>query len=56
MRFADYKWTHCEPSVDVILAAAYLEAKGLVFGVDFEVKDAVEKAEARMQIETAEKQ
>lgn len=52
MRLSDWKFDYAgEPSDDVVMAAAYLEAKGLNFLTDFNVHNAVEKAEARMQIE-----
>lgn len=52
MRFCDWKFEYAdEPSDDVVMAAAYLEAKGLTFLVDFGYDNAIEKAEARMQIE-----
>lgn len=52
MRFADQKWEYdFEPNYDTCVAAAYLEAKGLVFLNDFNVQNALVKAEARMQLE-----
>jgi hypothetical protein len=55
MRFCDWKWEYeFEPSCDVVLAASYLEARGLQFLVDFSLDNAVVKAEARMQMEAME--
>ena len=52
MRFAEYKFLYGEePDYDVCLAAAMLEARGLVFQVDFGVSNAVVKIEARLQME-----
>ena len=52
MRFADWKWEYeQEPTDDVCLAAAMLEARGLQFLVDFGVSNAVVKIEARLQME-----
>jgi hypothetical protein len=45
MRFADYGWKNCEPKVEQVVAAAYLEARGFVFGQHFGVENVVELAE-----------
>ena len=45
MRFAEHDWRLCEPTWEQVLAAAYLEAKGFIFGEHFEVKNVVECAE-----------
>jgi len=55
MRLSDWKWEYeCEPSDDIVLAAAYLEARGLQFLSDFGLDNAVVKAEARMRLEAME--
>ena len=57
MRFAEWKWEYeHEPADDVCLAAAYLEAQGLQYLVDFGIDNAIVKAEARMQMRAMEKQ
>ncbi len=52
MRFAECKFFYGEePSYDVCLAAAMLEARGLVFQFDFTVSNALVIIEARLQME-----
>ena len=45
MRFAEYGWGNCEPTYNQVLAAAYLEAKGYLFGHHFDVENVEECAE-----------
>lgn len=59
MRFADYGWKNCEPSIPQVVAAAYLEARGFEFGTHFSVETVVELAEnlyaAEMELEKEQK-
>lgn len=60
MRFADYGWANCEPSIPQVVAAAYLEARGFEFGKHFDTKNVVELAEnlyaAEMELEKGQVQ
>lgn len=46
MRFYEFDWREMEPDWYVCCACAYLEAKGLVFGENFDHTNAVHLAEA----------
>lgn len=56
VKFCDAPWgPQCEPSIPQVVAAAYLEARGFLFGVHFDLKNVVELAEnlyaAEMELE-----
>ena len=59
MKFFEAPWgPHCEPSIPQVVAAGYLEARGFLFGVHFDLRNVVELAEnlyaAEMELERGE--